>query len=270
VSSEAESAAPPQPVYRSREAALRQRIASVEAEIRELRAELGGLPEVRLRRVRWALGALTTVLVLVALVVLFARRPDRFTFTPMEHNSGWTLTFGFEAPIECLGVIVERRDGGRERVDCTTMQTAPSVAQAGLTVDQGKNGRTITVEYETRGVFSRKRHVTTPFDPMASRIAQAKQILTIVAQWVEAKPQQERRLLYFSHLLSYGYVLSEIRYGLDDGPLDRTVRFAPRSTMGIITDGDELYSEIAPSVHSVSIVITFLDGTTMTRTVVLT
>jgi hypothetical protein len=257
----------PEPVYRSREAALRQRIASVEAELRELRAELSGLPEVRLRRARTAVFGIATILVLAAALVLLVRRPDPFTFNPMEHNGGWTLVFTFEAPVECLGVIVEARDGQRERVDCAAMTAAPQVVQAGLTKDQGLKARTITVEYEKGGLYRRKRHVTTAFDPMAAQIAQVKQVLTIVAQWVEAQPHDGRRLLYFTHLLSHAYVLSEIRYGFDDEPTDKTVRFVPRTTMGIIVDGDELYREIAPSVHAVSVVVTFLDGTTMTRRV---
>ena len=164
-------------------------------------------------------------------------------------------------------MFVEARDGRSERVDCTTMSSAPFVAQAGLTVDQASTARAITVEYETRGVLHRRRQVTATFDPKASQIAQAKQILTIVAQWVEASRNQERRLLYFSTLLSYAYVLSEIRYGLDGGPLDRTVRFTPRSTLGVIANGDELYREIDASVRAVTVLLTFVDGTNMTRTV---
>ena len=85
----------PQPVYRSREAALRQRIAAVEAQLRELRAELAGLPEVGLRRTRRAVLGLALIVAATAVTLFVARRPDSFTFMPMEHSGGWTLSFQF-------------------------------------------------------------------------------------------------------------------------------------------------------------------------------
>ena len=68
-------------------------------------------------------------------------------------------------------------------------------------------------------------------------------------------------------LLSHAYALSEIRYGLDDEPLDTTVPFTPRETMGTILNTDVTYVEIRPQVRSATIVVTFLDGTTMKRRV---
>jgi hypothetical protein len=255
----------PAAIYRSRQAALRERIASVEADLRVLRAELSGLPEVRARRFQVMVAALTLAALAAVVAVLWMRRPDAFTFTPMIHNAGWTLTFQFDRPIRCLDVIVEARDGRRDRVDCSTMPSAPQVAQAALTLDQAATS-TLTVEYERGGPGGARRRVQTPFDPVTAQIAQVRQTLTIVGQWVEASSRNGRRLLYFSTLLTYGAVIREIRYGFDDGPLDKTVRFAPRTRLGVL-DGDELYREIPASIHSTTVQVTFVDGTTMTRTV---
>jgi hypothetical protein len=253
-------------VYRSRQAVLRGRIAALEGELRELRAELSGLPEVRARRVQVLLGVLVLVALASVAALLLMRRPDAFTFTPVFHNAGWTLTFQFDRPVRCIQVTVEARDGGRDRVDCTSMVSAQQVVQAGLTMDQARTPSIVTVEYERGGAGGSRRRVSTPFDPVASQITQVKQTLTMVGQWTSGRDFAGRRLLYFSTLLSDGFVLDEIRYGFDDGPLDQTVRFARRSKPGILND-DELYREIPASIRSVTVQLTFVDGTTMTRRV---
>jgi hypothetical protein len=259
----------PDPIYRSRHAILRQRIATAEAELHELRAELSGLPEVRADRVHRILGALAAFAV-VAVAAFFLRRgPDAFTFRPMLHNAGWTLTFQFQRPIRCIDVIVEAQGGRRDRVSCLTISSSPQMAQAALTLDQARTPSTLTVEYEVEGIGGGLRRATTAFDPVASQIAEVHEIMNMVGQWAEGRDVDGRRLLHFTQLLSYASVLDEIRYGLDDGPLDHTVRFGRRNQLGVRSD-DELYREIPASVRSVTVQITFVDGTTMIRRVPVT
>jgi hypothetical protein len=255
--------ATPETTYRSRKAALDRRIANVEAELRELRAERSGLPSVRGHRFWVTLGAVLGIVVAGALTVCLMRRPDKFTFTSSMHNAGWTLTFQFEKPIQCIDVIVEGRNGKRDRVDCMTFSSAPQVANAALTMDQARTSSTLIVEYE---VGHARRQVTTPFNPRSSQIDQVKHILTMVGQWVEGRDFNGRRLLYFTSVLTNANVLEEIRYGFDDAPLDQTVRFRPRDELGILND-DELYRDIPFAVRFVNVQLTFADGTTMTRKV---
>jgi hypothetical protein len=257
--------APAQPVYRSRQAILRQRIASTEAELRELRAELCGLQEVRVHRTRRVLGVLAAVVAATA-AFLQVHRPDPFTFRPLLHNAGWTLSFQFDRPIRCIDVIVEAPGGGRDKVGCVTLSSSRHMAEAALTLDQARTPSTLTVEYEVGGLGGGLRQVTAAFDPMASQIAEVREVMNVGGQWVQGKDVAGRRLLSFTHLLSYAGVLDEIRYGFDDGPLDRTVPFGRPTELGALSH-DELYREIPASARSVTIQLTFVDGTTMIRRV---
>jgi hypothetical protein len=65
---------------------------------------------------------------------------------------------------------------------------------------------------------------------------------------------------YFSTLLSFKYAIREIRYGYNDEPMLRTVRFKEAHEDGI-SDQDQLYEATPAGARSIRVQITYKDGT---------
>lgn len=78
------------------------------------------------------------------------------------------------------------------------------------------------------------------------------------SSWV-AFSKDEAPLLYFSTLLAYKYALTSITWGLDDGPLDRSVRFTPSVKLGIDTT-DEIYVRLPATARQVRVKLRYKDG----------
>jgi len=125
-------------------------------------------------------------------------------------------------------------------------------------------GRTpIQVRYRTlsganRGPFE------AIFDPDAEGVASVRKILSDVPDWISFRLFAGRRLCYFTTLVSYKYALRSIRYGIDNEPRTRTVRFAARATPGIDND-DELYIDLPSDASSVTVELQFRDGTSLEK-----
>lgn len=125
-------------------------------------------------------------------------------------------------------------------------------------------GRTpIQVRYRTlsganRGPFE------AIFDPDAEGVASVRKILGDVPDWISFRLFAGRRLCYFTTLVSYKYALRSIRYGIDNEPRTRTVRFATRNSPGIDSD-DELFIDLPSDASSVTVEIVFRDGTSLEK-----
>jgi hypothetical protein len=253
---------PEEPVYRSWRAALEARIRGMERELDSLRGQLAGDPHPRRRR--WvALGVLSLAVLAAPLGVIAARRPlnpDKLALVPTFHSAGWTLTVTFPSPARCLGAILEHK-GSLERVDCMTRHDNPSLASIGLTFEQATRPLTIIVDYEL-GLSARRGSL--PFDPAEAKTNEVKQVLSMVPQWVEMTDRPGRPRLFFTTLVSYGFGLSEIRYGFDDEPASRHLRFTSRDRPGV-NDTDELYCDVPSAARSVTVEVVFADGTTSMR-----
>ena len=121
----------------------------------------------------------------------------------------------------------------------------------------------IQVRYRTLSGASRGPYEAI-FDPHAEAVASVKKILTDVPEWISFRLFNGKRLCYFSTLLSYKYALRSIRYGLDNRALNRSVRFAQRTSPGIDND-DELYIDLPEDTSSVTVEIVFRDGTSQQK-----
>lgn len=116
----------------------------------------------------------------------------------------------------------------------------------------------ISLEYR---VFGFSRHLTVPVHAAAEGIASTRAILDgMPNSWVAFIQGK----LYFTTLLAYKFALKEIRWGIDDGPLDRRVAFAPTKNLapGIDPFVDDVYVAIDDAVKKVRVQVVWKDGKT--------
>ena len=94
------------------------------------------------------------------------------------------------------------------------------------------------------------------FDPGSEAVAMTKQVLNMTASsWVSFRDMGGRRLLYFTHLLSYRDGLREIRYSLDSPSLDQ------RLPMGGSDPYANAYIEVPPQTRTAYVQVVYNDNT---------
>lgn len=183
--------------------------------------------------------------------------------TGMLSNAGWLVTFHLR---EEASVLEYKRPEDRDFVATGDLgpTSGPTMSQphaktyAVLTDLRGKvpfQVRYRTLEGVNRGPFD------TVFDTDAESVSSVKGILRDVPGWVSFRAFAGRRLCYFTMLLTYKYALRSIRWGIDTDSPDRLLRFTPRGTPGIDND-DETLVDLPDRAGSVTVELTFLDGTT--------
>lgn len=190
----------------------------------------------------------------------------------MPVNTGWLLTFNIVGPEPVKEIFYRWADEAtfqstgfhqtlsqqtglplpRQQIETPVSATAPHAPRELLLKYTDANDL-------MHGPF------TLSFDPQAQMVAWTKQVLDQTAgTWVSFREYPAgRRLLYFTHLLSYKNGLREIRYSVDDGSLTRRVRFEPdRSGPGAsrLADSDQLFVEIPMSARFVEVQLVFADG----------
>jgi hypothetical protein len=112
----------------------------------------------------------------------------------------------------------------------------------------------------TYRAFGIPRKATVSFQAETTDVDFVRNVLTGLpaSSWV-AFSKDEAPLLYFSTLLAYKYALTSITWGLDDGPLDRTVQFAPSSKLGI-DPTDQIYVRLPAETRQVRVKLRYKDG----------
>ena len=182
----------------------------------------------------------------------------------MVTNSGWMLNLFIIDPYprEILIRFAEERDfRSTGHMNVPSFATGLPLPRSQITVQPFEGNRDVFVKYiDSRG---RERG---PFrlviDAVQAVSAATKDILEMTKPWVALQGDDQRRLLYFTHLLSYKYALKEIRYSLDDGSLSRQVRFRAAGLRDLgIADDDEMMVEIPPATKVVYVQVTYVDGT---------
>jgi hypothetical protein len=205
--------------------------------------------------------------------VVLARQPS--ALAPLMHRetvgvmasqtgAGWVLSFQLPAPPAELWYELASSPGFRQTggqpgtVDPKTgAPLAKSYAVVGA--DEIRGPTTVRVKFRRSG-GSMEGPFEIPFDPDAQALTQARSALEDMApHWVAFRDFNEQTLVYFTPMLTFKHALSEIRVGLDGGPLDRSVRFSPSRQPGVGAD-DEAFRALPPGVRSVSIELVFRDG----------
>ena len=120
---------------------------------------------------------------------------------------------------------------------------------------------TILVRYidasgEMQGPFPIK------FDPEAALIRDQRKILDMIAtSWLSFR-EFNGLLVYYSHLMSYRCAIREVRIGIDTAVPDKVLKMPPCDLKdpSAIPYGAQLYQKLAPQTQSVSVELTYRDG----------
>jgi len=100
---------------------------------------------------------------------------------------------------------------------------------------------------------------TLKFSTGSEQLAQGKMMLNAVSgSWLMFRDYDGKTLLYFTTLMSYRPIISEIQYSLDGDALDKTFEFKPSDTMFEV--GDELYLTVPGDTRFVMVQVTYKDG----------
>lgn len=136
----------------------------------------------------------------------------------------------------------------------------PVQASSTLIVPDEALSSTGTTSFVVRyRAFGIPRRATVSFDAKVTDVETTKRLLAGLPPWV-AFSSHDEPYLYFSTLLAYKYALASITWGLDDGPVDRNVQFAPSNALGIAPT-DQIYVKLPADARSVRVKVRYKDGT---------
>ena len=102
------------------------------------------------------------------------------------------------------------------------------------------------------------------FDPKVEQIRSGKQILTQLPHaWLSFRLYDGRLLAYFTHLQSYRYALTEIRYSVDADTLDQILPLGSLdpSNPHAVSDDAVTYLAVPGETRFISVQLKFGDGT---------
>ncbi len=182
----------------------------------------------------------------------------------MRSNAGWSVTLSLPEPATAISYRIGeagefKPTGLLDALDQRTGQRAPNPS---FPLSSKAAAAIIQVRYETPdggsvGPFPIR------FDPEVALFQQQKQILQqMPTNWVEFR-EFNGTLIYFTTLVTYRCAIAELRYGLDDGkPLQRydLPQCDARDPFSV-PEGAKLYLNAPPKTKSISLQITWRDGT---------
>ena len=180
-----------------------------------------------------------------------------------RHNGGWTVVFSIADPT--LGISWRMGDKGEFRetgfMDILDPRTRKRMPNLSIELPGDAPAATIQVRYidtsgEMQGPFPIK------FDPEAALIRDQRKILDMTAtSWLSFR-EFNGLLVYYTHLMSYRCAIREVRVGIDTTVPDKVLKMPPcdpRDPSAIPSDAQP-YLKLAPSTQSVSVELTYRDG----------
>src|SRR2546429_2197840 len=180
-----------------------------------------------------------------------------------RHNGGWTVVFSIADPTLGiswrLGATGDFRETGlMETLDPRTRKRMPNPSVE-LPADVPAAG--IQVRYvDTNGEL--QGPVPIRFDPEAALIRDQRKILDMTAtSWLSFR-EFNGLLVYYTHLMSYRCAIREVRVGIDSTVPDKVLKMPPcdpRDPSSIPHDATP-YLKLAPQTRSVSVELTYRDG----------
>ncbi|HLN09525.1 MAG TPA: caspase domain-containing protein [Xanthobacteraceae bacterium] len=180
-----------------------------------------------------------------------------------RHNGGWTVVFSFAEPATGiswrLGETVDFRETGfLDTLDPRTRKRMPNPA---IQLDADQAATTIYVRYvDASGTLAGPFPIR--FDPDAALEREQRKILEMTAGSWLAFREFNGLLLYYTHLMSYRCAIRQVRIGLDSAVPDRAITLPPcnrKDPMAIPSDAQP-YLKVPPTTRSVSVELTFRDG----------
>ena len=180
-----------------------------------------------------------------------------------RHNGGWTVTFSIADPT--LGISWRMGEAGDFRetgfIDTLDPRTRKRMPNPSIELPADAQGGTIQVRYvDTSGDMQGPFPIR--FDPEAALIRDQRKILDMTAtSWLSFR-EFNGLLVYYSHLLSYRCAIREVRIGIDSAVPDKVLKMPPCDSRDplVIPHDAQPYLKLAPQTQSVSVELTYRDG----------
>jgi hypothetical protein len=180
-----------------------------------------------------------------------------------RHNGGWTVVFSIADP--ALGISWRTGDSGEFRetgfIDSLDPRTRKRMPNPSIELAADAPAATIQLRYvdasgELQGPFPIR------FDPETALIRDQRKILDMTATSWLAFREFNGLLVYYTHLMSYRCAIREVRVGIDSAVPDKVLKMPPcdpRDPSAIPHDSQP-YLKLAPATKSVSVELTYRDG----------
>jgi len=180
-----------------------------------------------------------------------------------RHNGGWTVVFSIADPT--LGISWRMGETGDFRetgfMDTLDPRTRKRMPNPSVQLPADAPAATIQVRYvdtsgELQGPFPIR------FDPEAALIRDQRKILDMTAtSWLSFR-EFNGLLVYYTHLMSYRCAIREVRVGIDSAVPDKVLKMPPCDLKdpSVIPHEAQPYLKLAPATKSVSVELTYRDG----------
>lgn len=193
--------------------------------------------------------------------------PARFvpSLTPMRSNQGWSMTISLPEP--ATGISWRMGDSGPFTdtgfLAMNDQATGRPMPNPSFELPDSTQAGTIAIKYlDIRG------RETSPFDirfdPETALQQGNKQILDqFWTSWIAFDASGNHGLVYFTQMLSYRCAIKEVHYGLNGAALDKEIKMpaCDKKDPYAIPYDYQPYFKVADSVKSMSVQVTYTDGT---------
>ncbi|MEH2546983.1 hypothetical protein V1283_003628 [Bradyrhizobium sp. AZCC 2262] len=180
-----------------------------------------------------------------------------------RHNGGWTVVFSIADPT--LGISWRLGDAGDFRetgfIDTLDPRTRKRMPNPSIELPADAPAAMIQVRYvDTNGELQGPFPIR--FDPEAALIRDQRKILDMTAtSWLSFR-EFNGLLVYYTHLMSYRCAIREVRVGIDSTVPDKVLKMPPCDPRdpSVIPHDATPYLKLAPTTKSVSVELTYRDG----------
>jgi hypothetical protein len=180
-----------------------------------------------------------------------------------RHNGGWTVVFSIADPT--LGISWRLGETGDFRetgfMDTLDPRTRKRMPNPSVELPADAPAAVIQVRYvDTNGELQGPFPIR--FDPEAALIRDQRKILDMTAtSWLSFR-EFNGLLVYYTHLMSYRCAIREVRVGIDSTVPDKVLKMPPCDPRdpSVIPHDATPYLKLAPQTRSVSVELTYRDG----------
>jgi hypothetical protein len=180
-----------------------------------------------------------------------------------RHNGGWTIVFSIADPT--LGISWRMGEAGDFRetgfIDTLDPRTRKRMPNPSIELPADAPAGTIQLRYvDTNGDMQGPFPIR--FDPEAALIRDQRKILDMTAtSWLSFR-EFNGLLVYYTHLMSYRCAIREVRVGIDTAVPDKVLKMPPCDPRdpSVIPHEAQPYLKLAPATKSVSVELTYRDG----------
>ena len=180
-----------------------------------------------------------------------------------RHNGGWTVVFSIADPTLGISWRIGETSEFRETgfIDTLDPRTRKRMPNPSIELPADAPAATIQVRYvDTQGELQGPFPIR--FDPEAALIRDQRKILDMTAtSWLSFR-EFNGLLVYYTHLMSYRCAIREVRVGINSAVPDKVLKMPacdPRDP-SVIPHEAQPYLKLAPATKSVSVELTYRDG----------